>query len=100
KLGFEVLKGENGYEAVAMVHFHKPRLLILDVEMPAKDGFSVLADLQKAKHRPYIIILSAYEDAPNRERALSLGADEVLSKPFNAADLMRKIEGLVKEGRI
>ncbi|MFH1725143.1 MAG: response regulator, partial [Elusimicrobiota bacterium] len=46
KLGFEVLKGENGYEAVAMVHFHKPRLLILDVEMPAKDGFSVLADLQ------------------------------------------------------
>ena len=100
KQGFTVLIAENGAEGLALVRAEKPALLILDLDMPVKDGIGVLEDMWEEGVRPYIIVLSAHEGSEKHEQVKLLGAQEVMIKPFIAADFMKKIENLVKEGKV
>ncbi len=100
KLGFTVLSAENGEEGLALVRAEKPALLILDLDMPVKDGLSVLQDLWEEESRPYIIVLSAHEGSEKHEQVRLLGAQDVMIKPFIAADFMRKVGELAREGKV
>jgi len=101
KKEFKVSVSGNGEDGWLMIRDCRPVLLILDLDMPVKDGLSVLRDLQGLPPpRPYTIVLSATENAEVQKEAKSLGADEVMSKPFKPSDLLAKVEKLVADGRI
>lgn len=101
KSEFKVAVAGNGEDGWLLIRELRPVLLILDLDMPVKDGFAVLRDLKGLPApRPYTIVLSANESRDVREEVKSLGADEVMSKPFKPADFLAKVEGLAAEGKI
>ncbi len=97
--GFSVRTAVNGAEGLALLGTEKPDLLILDLDMPVKNGIAVLEELQKTQNRPtYIIVLSARESPEDRAKVLSLGAQGMMIKPFKPVDLIKKVEETMKEG--
>ena len=101
KIGFSVFIAGDGDEGLALIHAEKPQLLILDLDMPVKNGIAVLEDLQKAPVDDlYTIILSSHEDQQVHDQVQALGAEEIVVKPFTPADLVKKVKGLIKEGKI
>jgi DNA-binding response OmpR family regulator len=100
KIGFSVTTANNGAEGLARINTETPDLLILDLDMPVKNGIAVLEELKaKSGPAPYIIVMSAHESPEDQKKVLGLGAREMVIKPFKPADLVEKIEGLVKEGK-
>lgn len=98
---YKVTAAADGEEGWLLIRGAHPALLILDLDMPVKDGLSVLRDLKGLPPpRPYTIVLSANESPDIRDEAKSLGADEVMSKPFKPSDLLAKVEKLIAEGKI
>ena len=101
KTGFSVLLADDGEKGLASIAEHSPSLIILDMEMPRKDGLQLLKELrEKGGPAPYVIMLTSHESAEKRDLALGLGAGEVMIKPFNAAALIKKIEGLIQQGKV
>lgn len=97
-LGFEVLKGSNGMEALAIVKQTIPDLIILDQMMPKMDGIKTCA-LLKADKRYLnipIIMFTASADEADRQLSRQMGANEYCNKPLNVAELKQKIEQLLK----
>lgn len=83
----EAAKGKDGIIAVANYH---PQLVILDLGLPDKDGFSVLAEIRTWSSVP-VIILSVRDSEDNIVKALDLGADDYITKPFNSKELLARI---------
>ena len=97
KEGYDVYSALNGEEAMARVRESKPDLMFLDVMMPRKNGFEVC---QEIKDDPglsdiYIIMLTAKGQEKDREKGLSLGADEFITKPFSLTDIVEKVRELL-----
>lgn len=98
---FKVSLAANGEDGWLLIRDSRPVLLILDLDMPVKDGLSVLRDLKgMPPPRPYTIVLSANESRDIQGEAKSLGADEVMSKPFKPSDLLAKVDDLIAKGKI
>ncbi len=99
--GFDVVEAGNGQEGLGAIRSQKPNLLMLDIDMPVKDGLSVLEDLKKeGKNDTYIIVLSNHEDENTRKLVATFGVQEIWVKPFNAVELNKKIKDLIKEGKL
>ncbi|TET68183.1 MAG: response regulator [Dehalococcoidia bacterium] len=97
KEGYDVYSALNGEEAMARVRESKPDLMFLDVMMPRKNGFEVC---QEIKDDPglsdiYIIMLTAKGQEKDREKGLSLGADEFITKPFSLTDIVARVRELL-----
>lgn len=75
-----------------------PDLIILDVNLPGLDGFSVLARLREAKHNARVLMLTARGDLSDRIKGLKAGADDYLAKPFAMEELVARIEALGRRG--
>lgn len=92
--GYEVLKAFDGFQALATVQAESPDLIILDVNMPGMSGFEVVARLKANEHTAQIpvIMLTALADIDDRVEGLGLGADDYLTKPFNARELIARVE--------
>ena len=71
---------------------------ILDIQLPKQDGFSVLAQVRAAGVRTPILVLTAREAVSDRVRGLRDGADDYLIKPFAFAELLARLEALVRRG--
>ena len=93
--GYDVIEASSGKEAIALLESAKPDIMLLDMLMPVMDGFEVLKRLRPASSLP-VIAFSAHTFAG--EEALTLGADDFLSKPFNPDDLVNKINRLINPG--
>jgi DNA-binding response OmpR family regulator len=100
KRGFSVTTAEDGNEGLSLVRSTQPDLLLLDLHMAERDGISVLEALKAAANRPYTIVVSAQQGREKREQATTLGANEIWKKPFNASELLSRIEALVEQGVI
>ena len=101
KQGFEVRAASNGQDGLGLVRAEKPNLLVLDLDMPVKGGLDVLRDLRREGGQgPYVIVLSNHEGREEQSQVKGLGAQDVMIKPFNPADFVTKIQGLVKGGLI
>lgn len=86
---YEYVEAQNGAEAVAVALVHKPDLILMDLNMPVKDGIEGLADLKRQRttqHIPVIIITSESEPE-KKERCLTLGCAEFLPKPLDKVRL-------------
>jgi DNA-binding response OmpR family regulator len=83
--GWEVLEAEDGEQALALAKAERPHAVVLDVMMPGKDGFEVLADLRATEHgrAMAIVMLTAKTHQADILRGTRLGADLYLTKPFD-----------------
>jgi DNA-binding response OmpR family regulator len=93
--GYEVVEAQDGYQAVAFASKQVPDLLLLEVNMPAGDGFSVQKRLWKMpslRRTPVVYITGDSAEALDT-RAHEMGAVAVLRKPFETADLLATIKG-------
>lgn len=88
----EAAKGKDGIIAVANYH---PQLVILDLGLPDKDGFAVLSEIRTWTSVP-VIILSVRESEESIVKALDLGADDYITKPFNSKELLARIRANIR----
>lgn len=88
----ESSKGKDGIVAVANYH---PQLVILDLGLPDEDGFSVLKEIRSWSNVP-VIILSVRNSEENIVKALDLGADDYITKPFNSSELLARIRANIR----
>lgn len=101
--GYRVLGAETGEEGLELARRSGINLVLLDLRLPIRDGWSVLTQMKRESELSAIpvIILTASAAVPRRVRALSMGADNYLVKPLSAASLKRAVAGALrrKEGR-
>jgi len=92
--GYTVVEARDGAEALDEADRHAPDIIILDLNLPGIDGYSVLSQLRSrpATRQLPIIVLTAKGDEDNEVRVLQLGADDFLTKPFRARALAARLE--------
>ena len=93
--GFEVLYAKDGEEAKTMYLNHKPQLLVLDVMMPKKDGFTLVKEIRKVDDRIPIIVLTAKSRTEDVVEGFGYGANDYLKKPFSMEELIVRIQALL-----
>lgn len=92
---FKVFNCNNGQEAINTFYELKPDIMILDVMMPIKDGFSVAAEIRKTdKHIP-IIFLTAKSQTQDVIEGFKSGGNDYLKKPFSMEELIIRIQALL-----
>ncbi|WP_296933908.1 Hpt domain-containing protein [uncultured Marinobacter sp.] len=94
--GMEVITAKDGLDAVAQLQDHKPDIILLDIEMPRMDGFEVASFVRhddNLRETPICMITSRTGEK-HRERALAIGVNEYLGKPFQETELLETIERL------
>jgi len=92
--GYEVVEAGNGIEALDQVDRHAPDVVVLDLNLPGMDGYSVLSELRSrpATRNIPVVVLTAKGDEDNEVRVFELGADDFLTKPFRAKALSKRLE--------
>ena len=81
---------KNGQEALDIIYRHKPDIMLLDVQMPHKDGIEVMQEAYRAGVLPCTIILSGYDEFRYAQQAIRLGARDYLLKPSRSSDILKK----------
>ncbi len=101
KKGFRVQTAGDGRQGLNLLRANPTDFLLLDLAMPGADGLSVLEAMRSMTgKRPYTIVISGQAGNEQRDQAIALGAEEIWKKPFNAAELIGRIEGLISQGKI
>jgi len=97
KAGFEVVTAEDGDAALEIARREKPDLVFLDIMMPGPPGDEVCRRLKAdpATREIYVIILTARGQEEDERRALAMGADEFMTKPFSPRTLREKVERIL-----
>ncbi len=93
--GFEVFLAANGEEAIYQASLHQPDVVVLDLAMPGIDGFETLSRLREWYTDP-VIILSATDQESEKVRALDIGADDYITKPFGTQELAARIRAAIR----
>lgn len=87
----------NGEEASELIFRNKPDIMIIDVQMPLKDGIEVMQEAKRAGILPYTLILSGYDEFKYCQQAVRLGAKEYLLKPVRSSDILKKVNEAADE---
>jgi DNA-binding response OmpR family regulator len=98
RAGFRVLQAANGRDALRLLYAHHPAAVVLDVTMPALDGWQVLERIREVSDVP-VLMLTAKGEELDRVRGLRAGADDYVSKPFGRLELLARIEALLRRAR-
>lgn len=88
--GYQVIQATTAAEGLSLARSHNPDLVLLDLGLPDRDGLQVLEELRVWTRRP-ILIVSARNQERVKVKALDLGADDYLTKPFGASELLARI---------
>ncbi|MDP8215746.1 MAG: response regulator [Candidatus Kaelpia imicola] len=96
---YEVISAQDGIQAVSIAHREKPDLIILDIKMPAQDGYAVYENLRMAVSTNLIpiIFLTALPPEEVEKRVQELDADGYISKPFDTENILNKIKELIPD---
>lgn len=99
---YKVFTAPNGKMGIEMALAHKPDLILCDIMMPELDGYGVLHIVQKnpdLQNIPFIFLTAKTGQADMR-KGMSLGADDYITKPFDATELLDAIEGRLKKNEL
>lgn len=91
---YEVHAASNGNEGLKMAKEIVPDMILLDIMMPQMDGFEVCTLLRKDKafEKSIIIMVTGLSDRDSKMKALKMGADDIIAKPFNPIDVRTKVQ--------
>lgn len=93
--GCEVTVVSNGADAMKRFDTGEYNLVVLDIEMPAPDGFEVCKRIRESSQVP-ILMLTVRDATPDKVLALDIGADDYLTKPFEHTELLARMRALVR----
>lgn len=96
--GFQVATADNGKSALEAFQTDEPEVVILDIMMPEMDGVEVCETIRRDSD-VFIMMLSARDGEIDKVRALENGADDYLTKPFHATELVARIKALLRRAR-
>lgn len=96
--GYEVVLAFDGEEALERLEEKEPDLILLDIMLPKKDGFAVCREIRAHKEIP-IIMLTAKESELDKVLGLELGADDYVTKPFSAREVMARVKATLRRTR-
>ncbi len=99
KAGYATTVASDGNCALALARQRDVDLLILDLGLPGKDGFSVLRDLRVTDPHLPVIILTARDGLEDTVAGLEGGADDYIAKPFRFAELLARVRARLRPGR-
>ena len=98
--GYETLGASTGPEGIERFAMDAPDLVLVDVQLPRKNGFEVVREMKRTHHATPVLLMSAvYTDRDQTARLEKLGslADGYLSKPFDLVQLLAQVRGLLGE---
>jgi len=93
----KIYTAENGQQAIDMILRYRPQIMLLDIQMPLKDGLTVMREALAADVCPHTIILSGHDQFSYAQKALRCGAVDYLLKPCRAAEILSKLDNLARE---
>jgi signal transduction histidine kinase/DNA-binding response OmpR family regulator len=97
--GYTFITASDGEETLAQLHSEQPDLLLLDINMPKKDGFEVLTEMRadpQIAHIPVIVVTAARIEPRDVRQGLSLGADDYVTKPFDWRELAVRVRSKLR----
>ena len=97
--GFAVITAEGANEALTLVEGRKPDLIVTDLSMPGGDGFSLITAVRRVRATP-IIVISVRGREQDKVRALDLGADDYVVKPFSLAEVLARVRAQLRRSGI
>jgi two-component system response regulator AdeR len=96
--GLRTQHASDGQQALALHQTLKPDLLLLDVQMPVCDGWKVLSEIRSRGDTP-VIMLTALDQDIDKLMGLRLGADDYVVKPFNPAEVVARVQAVLRRTR-
>ena len=96
--GFAVRSAQDGPGALRAVHERAPDAVVLDLGLPGMDGVAVVTALRAMDHDVPVCVLSARDTVDDRVVGLEAGADDYMVKPFALAELVARLEALLRRG--
>lgn len=93
--GYEVITAGDGQTAVELVAAQEPDLVLLDIKMPVMDGYEACRRIREFSSLP-IIMLTALAESADKVRGLDLGADDYVTKPFSAEELLARVRAALR----
>ena len=93
--GYEVHTAADGNAGLKAARAYKPDLIVLDLMLPGKDGYEVLAQLRRESN-VYVILLTAKTEETDKIVGLSVGADDYVTKPFSPRELVARIKSALR----
>ncbi|MEP7105467.1 MAG: HD domain-containing phosphohydrolase, partial [Chloroflexota bacterium] len=97
-LGCEIIESADGLDGIVAARDREPDLILLDIQMPGVDGWTVcrrLKSLPRGRLMP-IVVVSALDDAAARVAAMRAGADDMIAKPYNLEELKQRVQSLLE----
>jgi two-component system copper resistance phosphate regulon response regulator CusR len=94
--GFSVAVAGDGESGLQAARTHDYDLIILDVMLPERDGWSVFTELRRAGKQTPVLFLTARDSVQQRVKGLELGADDYLVKPFAFSELLARIRSILR----
>jgi two-component system KDP operon response regulator KdpE len=95
--GYECVEAEDAASALSAYAKERPDVIVLDLGLPGRDGFDVIQDIRKQALTP-IVVLSARDDVEGKVKALELGADDYVTKPFDMIELLARLRAALRHG--
>ena len=98
RAGYEVLKAHDGIAGAAVAIRERPDLVVLDLMLPGRDGYSVFREIRRDARtsRIPVIMLTARAQTEDRIQGLEAGADDYLTKPFSPKELVLRVNAILK----
>lgn len=96
---FDVSEAANATEALSLIQLFSFDLLVMDVMMPGKDGYTLTKQLRETDYDTPILMLTAMGDIDNRITGLENGADDYLTKPFEPKELLLRIHNILRRAQ-
>lgn len=93
--GYTTTGASDGREGMRAFETHAPDLVLTDLAMPRSDGFELISTMRATSRTP-IIVLSVRGNDPDKIRALDLGADDFVTKPFSVPELLARIRAQLR----
>ncbi|MDQ7030832.1 MAG: response regulator transcription factor [Ardenticatenia bacterium] len=94
--GFTVTYAPDGEQALRHIRHDHPDLVILDIMLPGRDGWSVCKEVRQAGNQVPIIMLTAKDEDVDKILGLELGADDYMTKPFNPRELVARVKAVLR----
>lgn len=96
--GFKTIRAYDGVEAIKAINVHKPDLVILDIMMPKKDGYTVCKEI--APLGIPVIMLTAKTETEDKLEGLTHGADDYITKPFDSRELILRVKAVLRRYKV